>query len=413
MFRLRKLTKRAVSVGLGACALLLAGAYAGGGEASPMMATATAPSLGTAASFGVLAGSAITNTGATVIDGGIGSYPTTTITGFPPGTVNGTNHAGDGMTQAAKTDLLSAYDNSAGQTPVIVPTELGGTTLTPGVYKSAAGTFGITGTLTLSGDANAVWIFQMDSTLTTASGSSVVLAGGASNCNVFWQVRSSATLGTNSTFVGNILALTSITLTTGASVSGRALARNGAVTLDSNKVSSVCVNSVTAAAVPPTATATRSATAPADDRGPSSPPITQPVPAPGGERGPASPPITQPVPAPGGERGPASSPTSAPVPTSTPVLVSTSVPAVPTTPIQAAAVPATAQPVPTSTPVPAVVLAPVTATEEAVVPAPVPAMPVALPNTGDAGSPSYGWWMVAGLILSIAAYFFRRASRRL
>src|SRR5450759_3154812 len=84
-----------------------------------MMATATAPSLGTAASFGVLAGSAITNTGATVIDGGIGSYPTTTITGFPPGTVNGTNHAGDGMTQAAKTDLLSAYDNSAGQTPVI------------------------------------------------------------------------------------------------------------------------------------------------------------------------------------------------------------------------------------------------------------------------------------------------------
>ena len=360
-----------------------------------MMATATAPSLGTAASFGVLAGSAITNTGATVIDGGIGSYPTTTITGFPPGTVNGTNHAGDGMTQAAKTDLLSAYDNSAGQTPVIVPTELGGTTLTPGVYKSAAGTFGITGTLTLSGDANAVWIFQMDSTLTTASGSSVVLAGGASNCNVFWQVRSSATLGTNSTFVGNILALTSITLTTGASVSGRALARNGAVTLDSNKVSSVCVNSVTAAAVPPTATATRSATAPADDRGPSSPPITQPVPAPGGERGPAS------------------SPTSAPVPTSTPVLVSTSVPAVPTTPIQAAAVPATAQPVPTSTPVPAVVLAPVTATEEAVVPAPVPAMPVALPNTGDAGSPSYGWWMVAGLILSIAAYFFRRASRRL
>ena len=401
MFRLRKWTKRAVSVGLGACALLLAGAYAGGGEASPLMATATAPSLGTAASFGVLAGSAITNTGATVIDGGIGSYPTTTITGFPPGTVNGTNYEGDGMTQAAKTDLLSAYDNSAGQTPVIVPTELGGTTLTPGVYKSAAGTFGITGTLTLSGDANAVWIFQMDSTLTTASGSSVVLTGGASNCNVFWQVRSSATLGTNSTLAGNILALESITLTTGARVSGRALARNSAVTLDTNRVdASVCVNSATttaAALLSSQQTSTAVALVTARRAGP------------------------------GDERAPASSPTSVPVPTSTPVPVSTSVPAVPTTPIQAAAVPATTQPVPTSipvpvststpvpvlTPVPAAVLAPVTATEEAVVPAPTPVMPVALPNTGDAGSPSYGWWMVAGLILSIAAYFFRRASRRL
>jgi len=413
VFRLRKWTKRAVSVGLGACALLLASAYAGGGEASPLMATATAPSLGTAASFAILGGSGITNTGATVIDGGIGSYPTTTITGFLPGTVNGTNHAGDGVTQEAKTDLGTAYDNAAGQTPVIVPTELGGTTLTPGVYKSAAGTFGITGKLTLNGDANAVWIFQMASTLTTASGSSVVMTGGASNCNVFWQVGSSATLGTNSTFVGNILALTSITLTTGARVSGRALARNGAVTLDTNRVdASVCVNSATTTAAAllssqqtSTAVALVTATYAAGQTAT----------------------VTARRAGPGDERAPASSPTSVPVPTSTPVPVSTSVPAVPTTPIQAAALPATTQPVPTSipvpvptstpvpvlTPVPAAVLAPVTATEEAVVPAPTPVMPVALPNTGDAGSPSYGWWMVAGLILSIAAYFFRRASRRL
>lgn len=210
-----------------------------------LIMAATTVNLGTADSFAVLAGSAITNTGSSVINGDIGSYPTMTITGFPPGTVSGTNHAGDAVTQGAKTDLTTAYNNATGQTPVsTVPTELGGTTKTAGVYDSATGTFGITGDLTLDaqGDPSAVFIFKTASTLITAGASNVVLINGAQACNVFWQVGSSATLGTNSTFKGNILALTSATLTTGANVEGRVLARNGAVTLDSNTVTkSTCV----------------------------------------------------------------------------------------------------------------------------------------------------------------------------
>ncbi len=204
-----------------------------------LIRAATTVNLGTADDFAVLAGTGITNTGSSVINGDIGSYPTATITGFPPGIVNGTNHAGDVVTQGAKTDLVTAYNNAAGQTPVsTVPTELGGTTKTAGVYDSAAGTFGITGTLTLDaqGDPNAVFIFKTASTLITAGSSNVNLINGAQPCNVFWQVGSSATLGTNSTFKGNILALTSATLTTGANVEGRVLARNGAVTLDTNTI---------------------------------------------------------------------------------------------------------------------------------------------------------------------------------
>ena len=122
--------------------------------------------------------------------------------------------------------------------PTTIGTELGGSTLVPGVYNSQSGTFGITGTLTLDGqgDPDAVFIFQMQSTLVTASASVVLLTNGARACNVFWQVGSSATIGTSSSFVGTILALTSITLTTGATVDGRVLARNGAVTLDSNTI---------------------------------------------------------------------------------------------------------------------------------------------------------------------------------
>lgn len=206
--------------------------------------------LGTAASFSVLAGTAITNTGATTVYGDVGLSPTTgaAITGFPPGTVTGTIYAVDaagpagsvnnpGLLTLAKNDLTTAYNDAAGRTPdTTVGTELGGTTLLPGVYDSAAGTFGITGTLTLDGggDPNAVFIFQMESTLTAASSSVVTLTNSAQVCNVFWQVGSSATIGTGSTFVGNILALESITLNTGATVDGRVLARNGAVTLDTN-----------------------------------------------------------------------------------------------------------------------------------------------------------------------------------
>ena len=208
--------------------------------------------LGSASSFSVLAGSKIENTGSTIIYGDIGLSPTTgaAITGFPPGTVNGTIYDADGFGPAgsvsnpslltmAKNDLTAAYLDAAGRTTTqTIGTELGGETLGPGVYESTAGTFGITGTLTLDGggDPNAVFIFKMSTTLTTETGSVVNLINGARVCNVFYQVGSSATIKAGSVFVGNVLALTSITVNTGATVDGRLLARNGAVTLDGNTV---------------------------------------------------------------------------------------------------------------------------------------------------------------------------------
>jgi hypothetical protein len=195
--------------------------------------------LGTADSFAVLAGAGITNTGPTTITGDVGTFPTMTETGFSSVTLIGTNHAGDAVTQQAKTDLTIAYVDTAGRTPVsTVSTELGGQTLIPGVYDSASGTFGITGTLTLDGQGNpnAVFIFKTESTLITASSSNVVLINATQACNVFWQVGSSATLGTASMFRGTILALTSISATTAATIEGRLLARNGAVTLDTNTI---------------------------------------------------------------------------------------------------------------------------------------------------------------------------------
>ncbi|MHB8671032.1 MAG: ice-binding family protein [Acidimicrobiales bacterium] len=206
-----------------------------GGTAS----AATPPvGLGAAGSFAVLAGSTVTNTGPSTINGDLGVSPGTAVTGFPPGTVNGTVHAGDAAAAQAQSDLTTAYTDAAGRPGgAAVAGDLGGQTLTPGVYNSAA-SLGLTGDLTLNGlgDPNAVFIFQIGSTLTTASASHVNLINAAQSCNVFWQVGSSATLGTNSTFRGNILALTSITVQTGATVDGRTLARNGAVTLDTNTV---------------------------------------------------------------------------------------------------------------------------------------------------------------------------------
>lgn len=203
-------------------------------------AAATVVPLGTASSFVVLAGSAITNTGPTTLGGDVGLSPAgpSSITGFNTVTQSsGTVHAADGVALNAQNDLTIGYVNAAGQQPTTaIPTELGGSTLLPGVYSS--GTFGITNTLTLDaqGDPNAVWVFKAGSTLITASNSSISLINGAQACNVFWQVSSSATLGTSSSFLGTVMALTSITLNTGATVDGRVLARNGAVTMDSNTI---------------------------------------------------------------------------------------------------------------------------------------------------------------------------------
>ena len=232
-------------------ALAVAAAALIGMQSGARAATAAVP-LGTAANFAVLAGSTITNTGPTTINGDLGLSPGTSVTGFPPGQVNGTVHAADSAALQAQADLTTAYNNAAGQpATATIPTELGGTTETPGVYHSAAGTFGITGTVTLDaqGDPNAVFIFQAASTLITASASNVSLINGAQASNVFWVVGSSATLGTSSTLQGNILALTSITVTTGTTINGRALARNGAVTLDTNTITApVGVVSITAPA---------------------------------------------------------------------------------------------------------------------------------------------------------------------
>jgi hypothetical protein len=205
--------------------------------------------LGTAGGFAVLGGAGVTNTGPTVVNGDLGTCPTSAITGFPPGGVNGTIHAADAVACGAQSDLTIAYNDAAGRPPTTTfpgPTDLGGTTLLPGVYTSPS-SLAITGTLTLDaqGDPNAVFIFQAGSTLITAPNSHVVLINGAQACDVFWQVGSSATLGVGSTFIGSVLALTSVTANTNASVQGRLLARNGATTLDSNVITRpVCAPAV-------------------------------------------------------------------------------------------------------------------------------------------------------------------------
>lgn len=204
---------------------------------------ATTVNLGSTSDFAILAGSTITNTGSSVVNGNVGLSPGTAITGFPPGLTNGTQHVANSTALNAQTDLVTAYNNAAGQSPVTIATELGGTTKTAGTYSSANGTFSITGTLTLDGqnDPNAVFIFKTASTLITAGSSNINLINGAQACNIFWQIGSSATLGINSIFKGNVLAQTSVTLTTGANVTGRVLARDGAVTLDSNTITkAVC-----------------------------------------------------------------------------------------------------------------------------------------------------------------------------
>jgi hypothetical protein len=211
----------------------------------PMAAAQSGPApvfLGSAGTFAALSYAGVTNTGNSVVTGDLGTYPTASCTGLPtpctgngPGQVNGTIDSGDVVAQHAQASLLIAYNDAKGRTttPIGVAGDLGGKTLSPGLYKSTS-SLAITGTLTLHGSG--VYIFQVGSSLTVGTGGTIVLSGGATAANVFWQVGSSATLGTTADFKGTILALTSISLATGAKLDGRALAQHGAVTLDTNNV---------------------------------------------------------------------------------------------------------------------------------------------------------------------------------
>ena len=260
----KKQTSRSFVVisSLAASALLLASM----GSSVASFAVQPKVDLGLAESFAVLAGSGITNTGPTTASGSaganFGSSPTGTFTGNVLVTTSGTKYtAVDAAVTAAKVDLTTAYNDAAGRTPATTVTaDLGGQTLTTGVYKSAS-SLAVTGTLTLDAenDPNAVFIFQAGSTLTSASSATISLVNGADACNVFWQVGSSATFGTDTVFVGHVLALTSITANTRATFQGQLLAQNGAVTLDTNTITNnLCA---TAASATPTASATPDATA--------------------------------------------------------------------------------------------------------------------------------------------------------
>jgi hypothetical protein len=208
--------------------------------------------LGSAASFGVLAATAVTSIGGTTITGDLGVSPGNIVSGAP--TVNGTLHLGDPLAAQAQADLLIAYNDAAGRTldAVLKTGNLGGQTLAPGLYKSSSSLEISAGNLTLDaqGDPNAVFIFQMASTLVTSVGRQVILSGGAQAGNVFWQVGGSATIGGSSVFKGNILAYTSITMDTSATVpGGRLLAMHGAVALDANAITVPITASLVSAAV--------------------------------------------------------------------------------------------------------------------------------------------------------------------
>jgi len=238
------------------------------------LAATTVP-LGTAGAYAILAGSGITNTGVTTITGDVGSSPTNSETGFAacPGancvTLIGANHnspnPNDAVTQGAKAALTNAYNNAAGQTPAVVLTELAGQTLVGGVYTSASGTFGMSGTLTLDGqnNPNSVFIFQTASTLITGGTGNINLIRGAQACNIFWKIGSAATLGAGSTLRGTVMAHDNISLGSGVTVDGRLFAGEqasgaGAVTL----IHDTIIRSVCAAPVPTsTPTPTRTATA--------------------------------------------------------------------------------------------------------------------------------------------------------
>lgn len=208
----------------------------------PIQANAQATvTLSDASGIAVLAGSAITSTGATVITGDLALSPGTSVGGFPPGILNGTERINDEIATQAKLDLTAAYNDAAGRTSTDIVTlsgNIGGLTLTPGLYKSTSSLAISSGDLTFDalGNADAVFIIQIATTLTTTSGRKVILSGNASASNIFWQVGSSATFGTTSVFKGTVMAMQSITFNTGATLTGRALARTGGITMAGNTI---------------------------------------------------------------------------------------------------------------------------------------------------------------------------------
>ncbi len=258
---------RAVRTGALAAAALAALLLA---QVSPAAAASyeDAVGLGTAAPYSVLAGSTVTNTGPTSLSGELGVSPGTAITGFPPGVAGGATHAGDANAASAQSSLTTAYLDAAGRAPTgtSLGSALAGGTFLAGVYN-ASSSLDVSGAVTLDGegDPNAVFVFQVGASLTTASSTSIVLTGNAQACNVFWQVGASATLGTTTTFAGSVLAQTSISVGTGTTVAGRALARDGAVTLDTTVFTDPsCVSTpttTTVTATPATAGGTTTVTA--------------------------------------------------------------------------------------------------------------------------------------------------------
>jgi hypothetical protein len=221
------------------------GGISGFATAVVTSSTPPPPLLGSAATYGILAGTTVTCAGAPgAVNANVGVSPGTTTTGFPPCTISGSTNLGNAAAATAQSDLTTAYDNLVARPcgTVVTPADLGGRTLPPGVY-CVASSLAVTGTVTLNGPANGVWVFQIGSTLTTGTNAIIALSGGAQASNVWWQVGSSATLGTGTTFRGNILAFTTITLAGNGTMCGRALARNGAVSLSATN------NSIT---LPPT-----------------------------------------------------------------------------------------------------------------------------------------------------------------
>jgi hypothetical protein len=197
--------------------------------------------LAGSSNFAVLAGSAVTSTGATNITGDLGLSPGSSIGGFPPGILSGTQRINDLIVNQAKLDLTAAYNDAAGRTSTDIVTlsgNIGGLTLTPGLYKSTSSLALSSGDVTFDakGDASAVFIIQIASSLTTTSGRKVILSGGASASNIFWQVGSSVTFGTTTVFKGTVMAMQSITFNTGATLDGKALARIGGITMAGNTI---------------------------------------------------------------------------------------------------------------------------------------------------------------------------------